>query len=276
MKIGFASDLHLEFGACDLLGEAEVLILAGDIFVIDDIKMFPFNTSVFQPHSTKFGNSLGYYNFLKDISDRFPRTYIILGNHEHYGSKFNKSYQILKHNVESSFHNIWVLQNSNIKLNGTTSLLAATLWTNMDNIDYHIMEVNKHWMNEYKTVVFNSGDLYRKLKPKDTVNDHIHTLRYFEAQLKANPKHEFIIATHHAPSMKSIDHEKSKEETRFSYASNLEEFIAEHRNIQYWIHGHVHNKLEYMVDGCTILCNPRGYYGYDHCDLEHSIQVIEI
>lgn len=277
MKLGFASDLHLEFGGCDLVGEADVLILAGDIFVVDDIKMFPFSTSVPQPQSTKFGNSLGYCQFLEDISARFERTYIILGNHEYYQGKFNKTYEVLKHNVESKFSNIWVLENECIELTSTTKLLAATMWTNMNNMDYHIMEINNYWMNDYRKVLYKEGSNYRKLKPKDTINQHIETIRFFERELKEDGN--FIIVTHHAPSMLSTVPKRDsgyEDEILYAYGSNLEAFIAEHVRITHWIHGHVHHKLNYFVEGCNILCNPRGYYGHEHNDIEHRIQVIEI
>jgi hypothetical protein len=47
------------------------------------------------------------------------------------------------------------------------------------------------------------------------------------------------------------------------YSSNLEEFIAEHPNIRVWTHGHTHDDFDYTVAQCRIICNPRGYAGYE-------------
>lgn len=277
MKVGFASDLHLEFGGCDLVGEADVLILAGDTFVVDDIKRLPFNSNSDVGFSEKLGNSLGYFKFLEDISGRFERTYIILGNHEHYHGKFHETYEILKHNVESSFQNIWVLENGCVRLDKHTKLLAATMWTNMNNLDYNIMDISGCWMNDYKKVVYKEDSNYRRLKPKDTVNQHIETIRFFEREL--NKDGNFIIATHHAPSMISTEPKLRAgygKEILYAYGSNLENFIVEHPRITHWIHGHVHNQLDYFVDGCRVLCNPRGYYGHEHHEVEHKLTIVEI
>ena len=279
MKIAFASDLHLEFGSCDLVGDADVLVLAGDTFVVDDIKKFPFLSSADHLESTKFGNSLGYYTFLQGVSSRFEKTVILLGNHEHYQGKFNDTYKVLKHNVESCFENIKVLENDSVELDNNTVLLAATLWTDLGNLCHENMYIAEGVMNDYKKIIYKQGNIYRKLRAKDTVETHISSVNFFRQELKKFDSKQVIMATHHAPCLVSAYPKRLRgysEEVLTCYASDLVEFIKEHPQITHWIHGHVHQSLDYMIDNCNILCNPRGYYGYEHFDIEHTLKVIEI
>ena len=47
------------------------------------------------------------------------------------------------------------------------------------------------------------------------------------------------------------------------YSSNLEEFILDRPQIISWHHGHTHDPFNYMIGSTRILCNPRGYFGYE-------------
>ena len=51
--------------------------------------------------------------------------------------------------------------------------------------------------------------------------------------------------------------------TNFAYYSDLSEFILDHPQIKLWTHGHMHNPFDYMIGDTRIVCNPRGYEGYE-------------
>jgi Icc-related predicted phosphoesterase len=34
----------------------------------------------------------------------------------------------------------------------------------------------------------------------------------------------------------------------------------EEYDIDVWVHGHVHEALDYIAHGVRVICNPRGYY----------------
>ena len=272
MKIAFASDLHLEFGPCKLVGTGDILVLAGDTVIVDDIKRFPFNNTTNPIECRKFGNSQGYREFLEEVSERFKLVVLILGNHEHYNGRLNESYQILKSNIESNFTNIKVLENEAMELDHSTVLLAATLWTNFNNLDQECIFASEYWMNDYRKISYKQGTRYRNLAAKDTISEHYNTIRFFEAKLNKHKTKKVIVATHHAPSMQST----LTKELPGAYGSDLEEFIVENPQIHYWIHGHVHSLLDYQVGNCRVLCNPRGYYGHEHYDIDHTLKVIEV
>jgi hypothetical protein len=47
------------------------------------------------------------------------------------------------------------------------------------------------------------------------------------------------------------------------YASDLSEFILDNPEIKFWTHGHMHDPSDYMIGDCRVICNPRGYVGYE-------------
>ena len=47
------------------------------------------------------------------------------------------------------------------------------------------------------------------------------------------------------------------------YSSSLDDFIQDRPQIKLWTHGHTHEDFDYMIAGCRILCNPRGYVNYE-------------
>ena len=42
------------------------------------------------------------------------------------------------------------------------------------------------------------------------------------------------------------------------FVSDAEHLISADR-AQLWIHGHTHDSFDYVVNGCRIVCTPRGY-----------------
>ena len=47
------------------------------------------------------------------------------------------------------------------------------------------------------------------------------------------------------------------------YASDLSDFILDHPQIKLWTHGHMHQCFDYMIGSTRVVCNPRGYEGYE-------------
>ena len=43
-----------------------------------------------------------------------------------------------------------------------------------------------------------------------------------------------------------------------------------------WIHGHMHNRSDYMIGDTRIVCNPRGYAGHDWHAAEFKLQFLEV
>jgi hypothetical protein len=48
-----------------------------------------------------------------------------------------------------------------------------------------------------------------------------------------------------------------------AYSSSLDDFIMDHPQIKTWVHGHMHDAVDYMIGTTRLLSNPRGYKGYE-------------
>ena len=48
-----------------------------------------------------------------------------------------------------------------------------------------------------------------------------------------------------------------------AYSSDLDDFILQHPQIQVWVHGHTHDKFDYMIGSTRIVSNARGYVGFE-------------
>lgn len=254
MRIGYASDLHLEFDPDFRLENeynVEVLILAGDICVASDFLRPPTSSLFDRAHKIK--------EFFKDVSNKYPMTYYVMGNHEHYHGIFSETHKVLEE-VLKDFDNIVLLRDEAREYKGVV-FYGTTLWTDFKKSDPHVIYSAKHSMNDYRQIAKGTTD-YRKIVPEFILEKHIESkglLTKFLERAKERPE-DVVIITHHAPSEKSI-HPKYKNDTMINsyYFSDLEEYIKSYPSIRAWVHGHVHSTFDYMIGDTRILTNPKGY-----------------
>jgi Icc-related predicted phosphoesterase len=255
MKITVVSDLHLEFGYTSLPG-GEVLILSGDIAEAKRIKK---QFERYGNHRSNVNRDFACSEFFWKECAKYQKVFYVMGNHEHYTGDISETKDILKSCIPS---NIEILDNDIHEYNGYL-FMGATLWTDLNRNDpltaFHL----KDCMNDYH-VVKNKGEI---LRPEHTYQMHRDSMEFFQSQLKDNPDKKFIVVTHHAPSELSI-HPRYKYDQLMNggYFSNLEEFLLDHNNICLWTHGHVHNNFDYLIGETRVICNPRGYQGYESND----------
>jgi Icc-related predicted phosphoesterase len=117
-------------------------------------------------------------------------------------------------------------------------------------------------MNDYKCVqnFYPAKGLYHKLTPEHTVEVHRKTKQYFKLMLAEKRDMPVVVITHMAPSFQSVNEKYAHESvTNGGYASDLSEFILDNENIKVWVHGHMHDPVDYMIGDTRILANPRGY-----------------
>ena len=88
MKIQIVSDLHLEFDDINITnsGDVDVLILAGDIMVAQDLHDHPPPDVPYTPEILKILGSRQrcaqrYRDFLLRVSNQFPNVIYVAGNH---------------------------------------------------------------------------------------------------------------------------------------------------------------------------------------------------
>lgn len=230
MNIKYLSDLHLEFNPpLELFNklEGDVLILAGDIL---DGKLNGLST-------------------LEYICSKFNHVIMIMGNHEHYNGRYTQTYNNLKNNLPNNIH---LIQNEIITIDNQR-FLGATLWSWMNEVDSYFAKVR---MNDYRVIRTGPKNKpwLKKLSPSDTISDHMQTALWLEENVREGD----IVITHHAPSFKSCN---PNYEGNTAYATDLSDIMLDNKP-SYWVHGHLHEAVDYTIGDTKVTSNPYGYYAH--------------
>ncbi len=260
MKIAIASDLHLEFCDIDLKNTdgAEVLLLAGDIMVAEDLHDFPAPIDSYVLNTVnRAAKAQRYRDFLERINKEFPVTLMVAGNHEFYHGKWDQTLETMRSEV-APYENIRFLENDIFDYNGVR-FIGSTLWTDMDKQDPLALINIKYFMNDFKVIKHEKRG-YKPIDPMDTVMRHIKSLKFIYDNSWVDDIEKIVVVSHHAPTFRSIGKDYVDHDSNPAYASDLAYFICNIPEIKLWAHGHIHSPSDYMVgDYCRVVANPRGY-----------------
>lgn len=254
MNITLVSDLHLDIGGFQEMPGGDVLILAGDICEAKELNK--------EFHSTKAldrtPGAFPCHDFFEFEVPKYKKVFYVMGNHEHYRGRFDKTKALLESMMPP---NVTILENDTVEYEGVV-FMGATLWTNLNNGDSLTMYHLKHMMNDYKVIQnhYNDTGLYHKLVPEYTFRTHVKTMQYLRLMLSMHRDKPVVVITHHAPSFASVpEYHKHDHLMNGGYASDLSEDILNNENIRVWVHGHMHDPVDYKIGETRVLSNPRGY-----------------
>ena len=267
MRIKLVSDLHLEFSDINIQNSNnyDVLILSGDIMIAADLHDHSEESvrvaAMIESLGRRQETARRFRDFLKRCSFQFPHVIYVAGNHEFYHGKWNQSLITLS-NECAKFPNVYFLEAGCKKIDDVT-FIGGTLWTDMNKGDPLTLHAVRDMMSDFR-VIKKDLEGYTSLKPHDTVIRHRHMLGYIKQIVAERHDEKFVVVGHHAPSKLST-HEQYKNETIMNgaYSSDLSEFILDRPQIKLWTHGHTHHPFDYMIGSTRIVCNPRGYEGYE-------------
>jgi len=295
MKIAVCSDLHLEFSHIKLknIENADVLILSGDICVAADLMDFTNLT----PDPMRSSKSDRYHEFFRTCSNEFPHFLYVAGNHEHYRGDFKTTLSELKSKL-GYLKNLHILDKETFTLNDVT-FIGGTLWTDMNDRDPLTMHAIRTMMNDfriiknsnkmvsYKTYSPDPKDSTKEVvkfnerpatfSPEDAVEEHDKMLSYVQHVVEGKYDQKFVVVGHHTPSHVSC-HPKYKDDTLMNggYHSNLYQFILDRPQIKLWTHGHTHELFDYQLGSTRVVCNPRGYDGYEELADNFTLKYVEV
>lgn len=248
MRVGYVSDIHLEFGYGDLtLPGGNVLLLAGDIVCLA--------SALKTRHMT--GDHVA--RFIDLELSKYDRVYMVMGNHEHYHGNIDKSREQL---AKLWTLKVTILENESVLLEPGLRLWAATLWTDYDSGRHDAME-EAHWsMNDHRLIAKQGKDGGAMFTPLDAWERNI-TSRVELTQILAKyPSDKFVVMTHHTPSFKCADPRWGGMGNKLNFAfhnTGLDEFIEQHPQILHWVAGHTHDSFEGKIGSTQVHINPRGY-----------------
>lgn len=260
MRIALGSDLHLEAGTLYYQPtKCDVLVLAGDVLIAQDLYKSqrqdkPSDRDLVG--NTVHSRARRYREFLDRVSDDFEQIVVICGNHEHYHGIWERTHEVLRHEY-NYYSNIHFLEND-VWVYNDVRFCGTTLWTDFDNNNpitrYHCRQV----MNDYQ--VIRTGENYWRINTDHTYDAHQRAMTWLNRVAK-HP--DTVVVTHMAPHPKSIHQKYGGDIANASYCTNLDNWIHDHPNVKLWLHGHTHHPFDYQVYNTRVVCNPRGYEGYD-------------
>lgn len=271
MKFAYASDLHLEFyykrtdwdfkKIFKNPGDVNCLLLAGDILSV------AYMTDAFE-QTEQIVNMKNYISeFFEYVNSEYSDVVLIMGNHEHYFGRIDKTYNNLIEFV-SHLKNITVIEDDIVVIpseNGRqkVTVIGSTLWTDFNNME-DLEVLGERSMNDYVHIKKGPDSNLKSLRAADTVAAHHTSLLKIREYVDAcnTLGMDAIIMTHHAPSYLSVGKRFEGSPLNAAFASNLDWLLDELGKgdiVKYWIHGHMHDDVYYEFGNMKVLANPNGY-----------------
>lgn len=236
MKLHILSDLHTGFcryGPAPVCADA--LVLAGDIG--DD------------------GN-LG----VLEVTERYRQAGLAVlyvpGNHEFYGRRIAPETLRLWRACRQA--GIELLVNRSVTV-GSVRFVGATLWTDF------LLYGAAHQDQAFRLARLGVADftwIFERpnegLLPQTTARWHEKSLGFIGRTLAQPFTGKSVVISHHGCHPRSIHARFAGNAINPAFVSDLESFLVTHRP-DLWVHGHVHNSFDYVVDRTRVVANPRGY-----------------
>lgn len=263
MKIRPFSDLHLEFAPIELapIGE-DIIIFAGDI---------------------------GIHTLGAQVANKVARNFNVpvlytAGNHEYYRtpelSLDEHTWEDTPGDIGREVDHTSVIEKgkSTYFENGCAiyegvRFIGASLWTDMEFFGKNfLVEMQVHRaMNDFR-VIWSKNN--HPLTIEMVINRHKESLAFIKDTLAESFDGPTVVITHHTPSSLSVPEEFKSSPVTAGYSSRLEEFILDLKPTL-WIHGHTHNRFDYVLGETRVVCNPRGYIPYEDTGFDPNF-IVEV
>jgi hypothetical protein len=224
--IQYMSDLHIELlqRIPVVIPSAEYLALCGDI-----------------------GNpyDMSYYRFLRQVSQKFKRVFVIAGNHEYYNN------EVIDTNVKIQcvcrcFDNVTFLNNNSYMLEHEgkrIQILGTTLWSEVTPTAFYMI-------NDSRKIRYEEAKLTRE----NVLDMHYTAVRFIKDNLESNIP--TLLLTHHALSP-VMNGQYLGNATQSGYSTNLESLFA--APLVGAISGHTHQSIKFTINGIPYVENAYGY-----------------
>lgn len=245
LKIVPLDDLHMEFHPYeDDLPDGDVLLLAGDIFVGNDL-IDGETINIFSLRRRK-----RIHDFFDRASLKYELILMTPGNHEFYHGEVSLVKQAIR-GLEEMYPNFRLLDNESVMFRGV-KFIGTTLWSSFNQKDPMSMKHCRLAMSDYRVISLGG----RLITPEDTFGWHQEAVEYLKNEtIGDEPK---VIMSHMGPSPLSIHPTYANDHLmNGAFVSQLEYLMKP--DILLWAHGHVHNSFDYVVNGTRVVTNPRGY-----------------
>lgn len=189
------------------------------------------------------------------------------GNHDYYvapGDPPRTIDELQSEGLEAAARlGVHLLMDSALTLAGVR-YLGGTLWTDFNlgsgTRAAHVAEARGRFgMNDYKVIKRWSSKYPGKrksLRPEDTIAAHAATRCFLNAELEQPRDLPTVVISHHAPLAESVDMSTS---LPWCYASRMDHLFDGEHGPDLWLHGHIHQGVDYQRGRTRVVSNPRGY-----------------
>ena len=155
-----------------------------------------------------------------------PNYFYVYGNHDYYGGSFKTAHE------DVFYHEV-----NGLKIAG------ATLWTYITPDRWWNF---REYMMDYRAIKGMNYDRY--LNAHKTHHDYL-----FQSDAD-------IWVMHHLPSFESVHEKFHHSDGNDFFATELSHKILDMRKPpKLIVHGHTHEKMDYMIGDTRVICHPRGY-----------------
>lgn len=227
MKLLALSDLHLEF---DDRWELYVQSLADQNPDVDVCAL---------------AGDIASCSMLSEVYAAFARRFkhivAVPGNHEFYGASFKQVQDVIAESM-AKYRNLHVLQNNTVMIENQR-FVGSTLWFK-DRADNFMFE---HTMNDFRLIHEFRDWVYV---------ENIEARRFLAEAISADD----VVVTHYIPSHSVVAPEYQNADNRF-FVTEMGALLSVPKA---WVHGHTHTSSDQTLEsGTRVICNPRGYHGYE-------------
>ncbi len=147
--------------------------------------------------------------------------------------------------------NVRIFYNSVIALDGTTNLIASTLWAKIPPGEEYLTE---HCVSDFKRIC--NGNF--RLSSQRFNEEHERCLSFIKKAEGKSIAHNIIVAIHHVPSFALMSEEFRGSSINGAFTTELCSYIADSR-INFWIYGHSHRNIEATICKTQCVSNQLGY-----------------
>ncbi|CAH7340575.1 putative RNA 2'-phosphotransferase (modular protein) [Vibrio chagasii] len=225
----------------DIPNCVDVLLLAGDICELKKTEL--------------------YIDALKHLCSQVPHVVAVAGNHEYWGTNYQKA-EGIREELSEMFDNLHYINNEVVEINGV-KIFGSTMWNNFDHDNYVISEVGRNYTSiphvplDARRIKWKSPRGYRKGKGEDIYKLNRTAIKSATEFLGGLEPHDKAIILSHHPLTPDIC---PTIQTGFDCAG-LDYGLLKEKDGLVVAHGHMHGGYNYLLrTGQKAYCNPRGNF----------------
>lgn len=257
LLINSVSDLHLEFYDIDNLpnlkfsNEAEILILAGDIFV----------------GNRKKGVDPRYTQWIIEAGKKFKHVLFIPGNHDYYSSRMDKMIREFRKQTVNT--NVILLDKEvfmykNYKFIGSTNWYDFRLFSKYDWYLENFLHQDISRITDFKKIQCVDNGSYRKLSPKKSLILNRESKSFILKELNKDDGYKNILITHHGVFKESVAEDELGKPLVFTESNDWGDEVLNSINPPVLvINGHSHQFKDIKIKNTRLFINAMGYNEID-------------